>query len=113
MASIAILTTIRRWAVDATLVRRTSFINSQGYADETTLTSTIKVVIQPLSPKEMSNLRRGQSVLEANNMWSEVELKNGDLITNPEGTIFTLQSVEFWREAPFYKATGVIEDAPG
>lgn len=111
MASVAILSVIRAHLEDVTLVRRTASTTSQGYAANTDLTSTIKATIQPMTPKEMRNLPKGQQVLEANHIWSETELRERDLITNPEGTRFTVQGVEFWREGPFFHATGVVESA--
>ena len=94
-----------------TELRRTGGTSARGYATNTDVTSTIQATIQPLSPREMRNLPRGQSTKFASNVWSETELQERDLVTNPEGTQLTLQGVEFWREGPFYHATGVVEDA--
>lgn len=97
---------IRKNAVDLTLVRRV-VTHVGGYAKDTDTSSTVKGVIQPMSPKELRNVPEGQNTLEWRNVWSETELRNRDLITDPEGNQFTLQSVEFWREGIFYKATAV------
>ncbi len=111
MASVAILSVIRAHLEDVTLVRRVSGTNARGYATNVDTTSTIKATIQPLSPREMRNLPKGQETIFASNVWSETELRERDLVTNPEGTTLTLQGVEFWREGPFYHATGVVESA--
>ncbi len=111
MVSVAILSVIRAHLEDVTLVRRVAGTNSQGYATNVDSTSIIKATIQPLTPREMKNLPKGQSTLFASNVWSEVELRERDLVTNPEGVQLTLQGVEFWREGPFYHATGVVENA--
>ena len=111
MASVAILSVIRAHLEDVTLVRRTAGTSSRGHATNTDAASTIKATIQPMTPKEMRNLPNGQDVIEANHIWSETELRERDLVTNPEGTQFTVQGVEFWREGPFYHATGVVESA--
>ena len=111
MTSVAILSVIRAHLEDVTLVRRTADTSVRGYATNVDSTSTIKATIQPLSPREMRNLPKGQSTRFASNVWSETELRERDLVTNPEGTQLTLQGVEFWREGPFYHATGVVENA--
>ncbi len=111
MPSAAILSVIRAHLEDVTLVRRTAGTSSRGYGTNSDASSTIQATIQPMTPKEMDNLPKGQIILEANHVWSEVELRERDLVTNPEGTTFTLQGVEFWREGPFYHATGVVENA--
>lgn len=111
MTSVAILSVIRAHLVSMTLVRKTASINAEGYGTDTSLSSIIQATMQPMTPKEMRNLPRGQSVNEAYHVWSEIELRERDLVTNPEGTVFTLQGVEFWREGPFFHATGVVENA--
>lgn len=111
MASVAILSVIRAHAIDVTLVRRTAGTNARGYTTNSDSSSVIQAVIQPMTPKEMRNLPEGQDVLEANHIWSEIELRERDLVTNPEGIRFTIQGVEFWREGPFYHATALVQNA--
>lgn len=111
MASVAILSVIRAHLEDVPHVRRVAGTNPQGYATNVDTASTIKATIQPLTPREMKNLPKGQSTLFASNVWSETELQERDLVTNPEGVQLTLQGVEFWREGAFYHATGVVENA--
>ena len=113
MGSVAIQSVIRSRAVDVTRTRRVAGLSSTGYGTNADTSVIIKAVIQPMSPKEMRNLPAGQRTLEWRNIWSEAELQNRDIITDPEGNVFTIQSVEFWRETPHYsaKATKAIDDA--
>ncbi len=95
---------LRRHQVDCTLVRQT-VVRVNSYKTNTQETSRIKAVIQPMTGKELRNMPEGQSTLDWRNIWSLVELRNRDIITEPEGGSFTVQDVEFWREGTFYKAT--------
>ncbi|MCK4959232.1 MAG: hypothetical protein KAT00_07520 [Planctomycetes bacterium] len=111
MSSTAILGVIRAHLESVSHTRRTADTSARGYAENTDAVTIIQAAIQPLTPREMKNLPAGQSTQFASNVWSETELRERDLVTNPEGVQLTLQGVEFWREGPFYHATGVVEDA--
>ena len=113
MATQSILNVIRRHVVPMTLIHHTgTALNAEGYPVPSFTSTTEDIHTQPMSGKDMDNLRRGQSVSEAINIWSEAALANKDQVTTPEGDTFTLQNVKFWREGPFYRAIGVSEDAP-
>ena len=96
---------IRDNAVALTRTRRVATINAEGYGQDADTPVAITGVMQPMSAKELKNVPEGQRTQEWRNIWSESELQNRDLITDPEGNQFTIQSAEYWREGTFYKAT--------
>jgi hypothetical protein len=95
--------------VTVTRTTRTASL-TDGYGSDVDVSGPILAVIQPMSGKELRNVPEGQNTLDWRNIWSLVEIKARELITDPEGNQFTIQSVEFWREGPFYKATAVRAD---
>lgn len=62
------------------------------------------MVVQPMSPKELRNLPPGQNTLDWRNIWSLCEVKLRDVVKLRDGN-FVVQSVVFWEDGDFWKAT--------
>lgn len=95
---------IRTRAIDYTVNRPIAPTNDKGYLTPGSSTAlTLKSHVQPLTFQQIRNLKPGQNASDWRNIWSlsEIKLLDSYII---EGSTFTVERQEYWKEGGFYKA---------
>jgi len=97
---------VRRNAIPLTLNRpATETVDARGRVVRgNSSVAGVRGHIQPYSPRELRQLSEGERVLEWYHVWSLIELKVGDRMTDGYTPLVKAVRVEYWKEGPFWHA---------
>lgn len=110
----SVLAVIRRNSEPIAVERRISSPIVDGFQQEAAPTTfNVQAHIQQAQRKDLANLPEGQRTQDWRVLWTETEMITADRVTEA-GIEYVVQSVEHWKQGPFFKAlmTEVDDEIP-
>lgn len=104
---------IKARAKPVTITRSSGVTTVNGYrVPSAPVVINQDVYMQSMSRKDLRDVPEGQNTMEWMNVYSELEVKNKDVIAF--NTVnYTVQDIAYRPEGPFYRGTAVkVNDAP-
>lgn len=100
----SVLDVIRGNSETIAVERRTASPIVDGFQQEGTPTTfNVQANIQQARRKDLANLPPGQRTQDWRVLWTETEMLTADRVTEA-GIEYVVQSVEHWKQGPFYQA---------